>query len=115
VEVVSRDSGGLAFVYETAAGLRVILAHREIDPCSEEASRILDFVGSDPLCLRLCRNQKSFRARLTPKPWRCGHHGPTDRWPFLETKSAQSFEAWESEYFRRIRDYSVVRLLDPGW
>ena len=112
VEVVSRASGGLAFVYETAGGLRVILAHREMDPCSEEAGRILDFVGSDPLYLRLCRNQKSFRARLTPKPWRCGHHGPTDRWPFLVTKSARNFEVWESEYLRRIRDYSVVRLLE---
>jgi hypothetical protein len=38
VEVVVRDSDGLAFVYETAGGLRIILAHREIDPCSEEGS-----------------------------------------------------------------------------
>jgi hypothetical protein len=30
----------------------------------------------------------------------------------FSTKSAQSFEAWESEYLRRIRDYSVVRLLE---
>jgi hypothetical protein len=112
VEVVGRDSDGLAFVYETAGGLRIILAHREMDPCSEEAAQILDFVGSDPLYLRLCRNQKSFRARLTPKPWRCGHHTPTERWPFLETKSAKSFEAWESEYLNRIGDYSVVRLLE---
>jgi hypothetical protein len=112
VEVVSGDSNGLAVVYETAGGLRMILAHREMDPCSDEASRILDFVGSDPLYLRLCRNQKSFRARLTPKPWRCGHHAPTERWPFLEKRSAKSFEAWESEYLRRIQDYSVVRLLE---
>jgi hypothetical protein len=111
-KVVSRDQGGLAFVYETAGGLRVILAHREMDPCSEETGRTLDFVGSDPLYLRLCRNQKSFRARITPKPWRCGHHAPTERWPFLETKSAKSFEAWESEYLRKIQDYSVVRLVE---
>jgi hypothetical protein len=107
-----RDLGGLAFVYETAGGLRVILAHREMDPCSEETGRTLDFVGSDPLYLRLCRNQKSFRARITPKPWRCGHHAPTERWPFLETKSAKSFEAWESEYLRKIQDYSFVRLVE---
>ena len=112
VEMVSADSDGLAFVYETAAGLRVILAHREMDPCSEEVERILDFAGSDPLYIRLCRNQKSFRARLTPKPWRCGHHAPTERWPFLEKRSEKSFEAWESEYLRRIQDYSVVRLLE---
>jgi hypothetical protein len=112
VKVVSASSDGLAFVYETAGGLRVILAHREMDPCSDEAGRVLDSVGSDPLYLRLCRNQKSFRARLTPKPWRCGHHPPVERWPFLEKRSAKSFAAWESEYLRRIRDYSVVRLLE---
>jgi hypothetical protein len=111
VEVVSAHPDGLAFVYETADGFRVILADREMDPCSDEAGGVLDFVGSDPLYLRLCRNQKSFRARLTPKPWRCGHHAPTERWPFLEKRSAKSFEAWESEYLGRIRDYSVVRLL----
>ena len=55
---------------------------------------------------------KSFRARITAKPWRCGHHAPTERWPFLETKSAKSFEAWESEYLRKIQDYSVVRLVE---
>lgn len=112
VEVISGDSDGLAFIYETAGGLRIIFGHREMDPCSEEAQRVLDFFGSDPLYLRLCRNQKSFRARLTPKPWRCGHYAPTERWPFPEKRSEKSFEAWESEYLRRIRDYSVVRLLE---
>ena len=65
-----------------------------------------------PLYLRLCRNQKSFRARLTPKPWRCGHHAPSERWPFLDAKTEKRFELWETEYLRRIREYSVVRLLE---
>jgi hypothetical protein len=43
VEVISGEPAGLAFVYETAGGLRVILAHRKIDPCSAEAARTLDF------------------------------------------------------------------------
>ena len=90
VEVIGGEPAGLAFIYETAGGLRVILAHRKIDPCSDEAARTLDFVGSDPLYLRLCRSQKSFRARLTPKPWRCGHHAPSERWPFLDTKTEKS-------------------------
>ncbi len=110
--MVNGDSGGLAFVYQTAGGLRVILAHREVDPCSEEAGGILDFIGSDPLYVRLCRNQKSFRARLTPKPWRCGHHAPTERWPFRNARSEKSFKVWENEYLTRIGDYSVVRLLE---
>ena len=84
-------------------------AIRVVSPLS---TRTLDFVGSDPLYLRLCCNQKSFRARITAKPWRCGHHAPTERWPFLETKSAKSFEVWESEYLRKIQDYPVVRLVE---
>ena len=57
-EVVSRDHGGLAFVYETAGGLRVILAHREMNPCSEEAA-----ANS-----RLCRERSALpSAVLQPK------------------------------------------------
>lgn len=110
-EVAKGASGGLVLIYRTAGGLRVILADRSIDPSSEEAGRLLDRMGSDPLYIRLCRNQKSFRARLTPKPWRCGHHASPVRWPFLDAKSERSFKAWEDEYLTRIRSYSVSRLL----
>ena len=105
-------SGALALVYQTAGGLRVILADRKIDPSSEEARELLERMGSDPLYIRLCRNQKSFRARLTPKPWRCGHHAPPARWPFLDARSEESFKLWNDEYHRAIRDYSVSRLLE---
>jgi hypothetical protein len=111
-EVANGNSVSLALIYRTAGGLRVILADREIDPSSEEAGRLLDRMGSDPLYIRLCRNQKSFRARLTPKPWRCGHHAPPARWPFLDAKSEKSFKTWDDEYHTRIRDYSVSRLLE---
>jgi hypothetical protein len=111
-DVAGGDFGGLALIYQTAGGLRVILANRKIDPSSEEAGELLRRMGSDPLYIRLCRNQKSFRARLTPKPWRCGHHAPSARWPFLDAKSEKSFRIWDDEYHRRIRDFSVSRLLE---
>jgi hypothetical protein len=111
-EVAEEGSGGLALIYQTAGGLRVILADRKIDPSSEEAGQLLGRMGSDPLYIRLCRNQKSFRARLTPKPWRCEHHAPPARWPFLDAKSEQSFKIWNDEYHRKIRDYSVSRLVE---
>jgi len=88
VEVVDRDSDGLAFVYETAGGLRIILAirrwilvpwrQREFSASSGAIRSIFLFVVI-----------KSRFAQLTPKPWRCGHHAPTERWPFLETKSEE--------------------------
>ena len=112
VREVADGAGGLVSIYRTAGGLRVIVADRAIDPSSEGAGRLLGRMGSDPLYIRLCRNQRSFRARLTPKPWRCGHHAPLERWPFLDTKSEGSFKAWEDEYLAKIREYSVSRLLE---
>ena len=58
-------------VYRTHSGCRII--------CTSQAYSVWDalpflrFIGSDPLYIHLCRRQKCFRARLTPKPWRdCG-------------------------------------------
>jgi len=36
------------------------------------ADQVFDTLGADPPYRRLCRTQKCFLARLTPKPWRCG-------------------------------------------
>ena len=83
-------------------GLRVIVADRLMEPSSEEAGQLLERMGSDPLYVRLCRNQESFRARLTPKPWRCGHHAAPARWPFVDAKSERVFKAWEDAYLERI-------------
>ncbi len=62
----------LAFrVYQTRAGLRYLCTSRLFDPASSEASEILAALHSDRRYRVLCRVQRCFRARLTPKPWRC--------------------------------------------
>ncbi len=61
-----------ARIYRTADGFRYLLTHETFDLASAECARTLEVLGCDPLYLQLCRAQKSFRARLTPKPWRCG-------------------------------------------
>lgn len=111
-EAASGRAGGLCLIYRTAGGLRVIVADRLIDPSSEEAGQLHERMGSDPLYVRLCRNQESFRARLTPKPWRCGHHAAPARWPFVDAKSERVFKAWEDTYLERIQDYAVSCLID---
>lgn len=59
-------------VYRTSAGLRYLLTHVHADPASAATSRIMELLGADPLYVKLCERQECFRARLTPKPWRCG-------------------------------------------
>ena len=70
--VVARHPGMGLRLYRTANGYRCLVTHRTYDPASQECRELLEALGSDPLYIRLCRGQHCFRARLTPKPWRCG-------------------------------------------
>ncbi|MDR2673591.1 MAG: hypothetical protein LBC18_01650, partial [Opitutaceae bacterium] len=71
VDMVARRPE-LAFrVYATRAGLRYLCASRLFDPLSEESAQILESLRADRRYATLCRVQKCYRARLTPKPWRC--------------------------------------------
>lgn len=67
----------LAFrVYATRAGLRYLCTTRRFAPRSPESAEILRRLRSDPRYARLCRVQNCYRARLTPKFWRCYTDGP---------------------------------------
>lgn len=57
-------------VYRTAGGLRYIEVSRPWLPYSQQVQRIMHLLYADPLYTLLCRRQETFRARLTPKPWR---------------------------------------------
>ena len=59
-------------IYKTAAGYRGIATHSLFDPCDSETLRLMREFQCDPQYIRLCERQESFRARLTPKGWRCG-------------------------------------------
>jgi hypothetical protein len=64
-------------VYRTSAGYRVLATNTWLDPASAETTAFLNGFGADPAFVTLCRLQASFRARLTPKPWRIGVPAPT--------------------------------------
>lgn len=57
-------------VYRTLAGWRYLCSTTTFDPASDEVRTLLRELGSDEKYVTLCRIQKTFRARLTPKPWR---------------------------------------------
>src|SRR5579883_40361 len=58
-------------IYRTRAGLRLMATHDLVPADSALAEEVFDALGADPLYQKLCRAQKCYRARLTPKPWRC--------------------------------------------
>jgi hypothetical protein len=62
--------------------------------------------------MRLCRSQQCFRARLTPKPWRCGHSANTVAWPRETDDQRARFERWNAEYVNRQSKYATCRFLD---
>lgn len=76
----------------------------------------MESVGADPAFVRLCRLQESFRARLTPKPWRCGHHPPFDRHP-REGKAQERFAKWLGRYETACHSVATCRFVEaigPG-
>ena len=98
-------------VYRTAAGYRVLGVDREYTPEADEALGIMSQVGSDPNYIQLCKVQKSFRARLTPKPWRCGTPTPPGRFPRSEPLE-QAFQQWVPTYEQGCRDWATCALIE---
>ncbi len=57
-------------VYRTRNGLRHICTTQAFDPLDAVTHRLMKNLYVDPLYAQLCKFQATFRARLTPKPWR---------------------------------------------
>jgi len=98
-------------IYRTFAGLRVLVTHDLFDPEADQIRRLLESLGADPLYVRLCRNQQCFRARLTPKPWRCGQPVPPGQWP-RDDDDQLRFQSWQAEYERHQAHYATCRYLE---
>jgi hypothetical protein len=98
-------------VYRTPAGLRLLATHAPQDPYSADTRRILQELKSDPLFIRLCAVQESFRARLDPKPWRVGIKTAPPPFPRETLEQARAFEAWLADYRRRCEGRAACAFL----
>jgi hypothetical protein len=98
-------------VYRTAAGLRGLVTSHPLHPADGEAQQILHTLGSDPLYIALCRAQESFRARLTPKPWRCGLPNPPGAYPRETPAAEHRFQVWVQRYEHSLSQYAVCRFI----
>jgi len=114
VEDYVRAQSDSVRIYETRGGLRILFTNRVFSPTDSEVSRCFEVLGADPLYVRLCKAQESFRARLTPKPWRCGLGSPPSRWPFENDSERKSFEAWLGNYESCAKDYATCRFLSES-
>lgn len=96
-------------VYRTAAGLRALITNEVFDPARADTLDILRTLGSDPLYVRLCQAQGCFRARLTPKPWRCEMPNPPIGFPWEDAGAEARFRDWERRYERASAGYAVCK------
>lgn len=85
-------------IYRTRAGLRLLATHALFAPQVVVDGGVFDALGADPLYRQLCRSQNCFRARLTPKPWRCGVRSKPERWPFPDARAEKHFQKWQAHY-----------------
>ncbi|HEU4323820.1 MAG TPA: hypothetical protein VFS21_11790, partial [Roseiflexaceae bacterium] len=60
----------------------------------------------------LCQVQKSFRARLTPKPWRIGMENPPARFPYEDAGEEAAMRAWESRYEAASQGRATCRFVE---
>jgi hypothetical protein len=97
-------------MYHTAAGLRFVIVNKYIDPKSAEMERLFDLFETDKLYRKLCINQECYRARLTPKRWRCGIlDAPPHRFPWENAADENRYRDWEKAYEAKIESYATCK------
>ena len=100
--------------YETPAGYRLLAMHATFDPAGIETARAFCQIVVDPVYARMCRNQRCFRARVSPKPWRIGISERlkprTGVWP-IDPEKLPLREAWVRDYEQRSTGHAACRFV----
>ena len=101
-------------LYRTPAGLRALAMHRRFDPADSEVGEFFNAVRADRIYMRMCLNQRCFRARLSPKPWRIGigsHIKPRPGiWPVKPERLAERNQ-WNAKYEAAAQSYAACALV----
>jgi hypothetical protein len=95
--------------YRTRNGFRLLITGSGAAPGGARAQQLMGELRSDRLYMLLCRVHDTYRARLTPKPWR------VDVGPFAALGTRTSADAvhrrWVAQYSAASREVAVCRLL----
>jgi hypothetical protein len=111
-QTLQSSSAGSFRVYRTAAGYRLLAVDRLYTPGSSESESLMRQVGADPAFIQLCRIQDSFRARLTPKPWRVGKKAPPGDFPREDQQLQQAFAQWLREYDHAAESRATCQFVE---
>jgi hypothetical protein len=106
-----RSTRGSFRVYRTAAGYRLLAIDRPFTPASRDSESVMRAVGADPAFIQLCRIQESFRARLTPKPWRMDQTVPPGQFP-RDASDEPAFTDWVRQYDRASESKATCRFVE---
>ena len=98
-------------LYETCNGLRGIVTSSRFDPTDSVALDLMTYLGADPLYVKLCRLQNTFRARLTPKHWRIGLEERPLEQPSVTPLQTAQMQRWLERYRARSQQYATARLI----
>jgi hypothetical protein len=109
---VSSAGIGDVRLYRTAGGFRLLVTNRMFTPGSSEAESAMRAVGADPAFVQLCKVQDSFRARLTPKPWRVGHKTPPGDFPREQGPQQQAFDDWLQKYEQAAASKATCQFVE---
>ncbi len=109
--VTERHSGLGLRLYRTHNGFRCLVTSQTWDPLDSTTTSLLEELGSDPLYIRLCRGQQCFRARLSPKPWRCGIMTTPPRFPWADDEMEQRYRKWVETYEQETANYSTCTFI----
>ena len=99
-------------IYRTRAGFRVIALHARMLPNAPETRALFAELGADPLYQTLCTMQESFRARLTPKPWRIGISRMWVSFPWRDERAERAATAWASQYDEARGEFAVCQVIE---
>ena len=111
LDTITASHSRAARLYQTAAGYRLMITDARYAPGRPETEALLAEYEADPMYVRLCRLQQSFRARLTPKPWRCGMAAPPGEFPYETSEARNGYAQWESEYNAKTAAFATCRFV----
>lgn len=102
-------------LYRTPLGFRVLAMHRTFDPTEADVTRCFEALNTDVLYRQMCRNQRCFRARVSPKPWRIGisaHLRPRPGvWPVAPERLPDR-QRWVEHYQARAQEFAACRFVE---
>ncbi|MBA4028891.1 MAG: hypothetical protein C0475_07120 [Planctomyces sp.] len=109
--------GGVgARAYRTAAGLRYAIVSPAMDPTEPGTRAMFAELRADPKYALLCERQRSFRARLTPKPWRMRDWNREDVPAMTELPEdgglPREYLRWRPGYDRARAGHAVCELIE---